>query len=344
MGASTVLDLGAIPPRPADCNGPVSKPGCGGGTFVSIGSAAKADTTNGPPAVSFGVTNGVVTSPTTLSLGLVDPGDMLPIVEGAPTAALGKPYTASVNVTNFGASERSNSPIRVAFVPPFRARYDVQGEEETSFLASTAPGATLARAVSFTPLISGRWEILVSFIPAGDVCCSTNAFTVDVPGAVSVSVPSTSVAVVPIGETARTAVRVHSDAPLAGATLRITTAPQATGGRDRPSPDPGKAVLGGLSQTLVKAEPTSVPLGDLAAGADVWSNVTVTARASGVYNVVPYVIAGGYAYTGATLPTGAGAPPPTSDTQSSAPPAFTPQFTVAFDATKVPLALAWAPA
>jgi hypothetical protein len=339
-GASVVLDLGAIPPRSPECAGPnPSRGGCGPMTFLMVGSSDRAGVEQqGPPAVEIETSGGVVTSTRPVALTLADTRGLVPLVEAPPTLALGKPAVVVVNVTNYGSSTDVNPAMRLSFVPPFRARYDVQGEEATTFAVTTPPGASVARSASFTPLVSGRWEILVQFLVSGEPCCVVNAFTVDIPGPVDVSVPASSAPVAKLGETARTPILVRTTTALPAATLRITTAPQSGSGEGGPRRfNSGPAVVGGLSQTLVTAAPASIPLGDLAAGAAVWSNATVTARASGVYNVVPYVVAGGFAYTGT--------PPATSQNgPTQAVPEFTPQYTIAFDADRIPVVLAWAPA
>jgi hypothetical protein len=121
---------------------------------------------------------------------------------------------------------------------------------------------------------------------------------IDVPTDVDVSVLGADGArALALGGSATAPVRVTALRPLHGAVLRLTTgaALSTDGGGGGGGP---QVAVSGLSASVVRASPAEMPLGDLAAGESRWTNVTVTSTGTGDFNVVPYVVAGGFAYTG----------------------------------------------
>jgi hypothetical protein len=234
-------------------------------------------------------------------------------IEAGPSVALGGELEARMNVTNYGTQTVTRNHVVVTYAPPYHANFLTQASQAFSFRITVRPGESRLEPVPFTPYIAGRWTIEARWDDdRGPNSLATNVFSVDVPTRIDLQIPGAASTRVELGAVARTQVRLSVLDAFPDATLRIATGlPVSTDGGDGA---PERAIVGGLAAQVVSAEPAQSPLGALAPGAPRWFNVSVTSRGSGSYYIVPYVVAGDYAYTGGVLGSAAAA----SSTNASA--------------------------
>ncbi|GEM_PF-6660435 len=248
------------------------------------------------------------------------------------TATLGRPFHVEVRARNDGSADEASNPVVVTLDPPYNAEYSVQGAREERFVVSLAPGQESRASLDFTPRVAGRWSLVVQWSSAdGPNDQATSLFHVDVPTDVAVQVRQDGPARLDLGGGTRAPVSVTALRDMRDATLRLATGSRLSvnGGGDGP-----QLAVRGLAAQVVQASPDVLPLGDLRAGETRWLNVTVQSRGTGDFNVVPYVEADGFAYTG--LPPDS----PQPGAAATAQPASALEVVVAARATPAPLAFA----
>lgn len=217
---------------------------------------------------------------------------------------LGLPARIKANVSNYGSDVVRAASLRIVLQTPNSLHYGVQGPEVREFtVRGLAPGDSEAFAFEFTPRVTGAWSVYSLVREAGtSMGGGGTGFLVE--GPVTLGSTSSGVLIGRIGERVEVDVSVHTTAALDDAVLRVVAQTQQGFGGSNPLEDSGTLTTG-IAQRVVRSEPDSVPLGTMREGDVIDATFTLVATGSGTYQVTPFVVAGGFAYT-STANTGNG--------------------------------------
>lgn len=248
-------------------------------------------------AASFRLASGAVEDvrPAALNVQLTDG---LSVDLYIPRAmSLGTPARVKLNVTNHGDEYVRGGTAHVTLMPPGGLDYGVQGPTTHRVAVSQlAPGATVTFVFDFTPRVTGYWET-GSGIRTGDGGTFSSGMGFGIDGPLWIGVGNGGrVEYARIGERIEVELQVYSEKRLDDAVLRVGSNGNRHGLWNEQAATGGPEIVG-LAQTLVRADPGEVALGTLRAGEPLNASLAVYARGSGQYNVVPYVVADGFAYT-----------------------------------------------
>lgn len=223
----------------------------------------------------------------------VDVQDGLAIDLFVPKApVLGAPTRVKYNLTNL-ATTPVEGPLLITLTTPHRLFYEVQGPETYLVQVSLAGGERRSGAVEFTPRVTGAWVATTYFrSPEGFGFGSGGGF--DVNGPVVIGFDRTDQVFARIGEPVDIGIVLVSSDTVNDAQLRIGSGSQYY--RD-PSTTSGSSYRPGFMNGLVESRTATSSLGTLRPGGAVNASIEVFARAAGSYNIVPYVVAEGFAYT-----------------------------------------------
>lgn len=167
----------------------------------------------------------------------------------------------------------------------------MQGPQTRAVPVDLPARGRLRETVEFTPRVTGRWDVLVQYRAAEEGrSFHGGAGWFIVPGPVNIRLDRVGTEEARIGEPVRVGVVVESTAPMEGAELRV-----ASGG------PPGQAAAAGafrpgLLHRVLDAEASPAVLAALGPGAAANATLEVVGRASGRFDVVPFVLFGGHAY------------------------------------------------
>lgn len=209
---------------------------------------------------------------------------------------LGVPTRVKINATNAGSSALEGSLV-VNLQTPNGLYYEVQGPEVRTVRLDLAPGEATSESIEFTPRVTGQWSVSAVFQSSEGFGYGGGGGGFIVEGPVRIDLGQTGVVYARIGETVRVDVTVTTEKPLQGAELRVTSGQGYYGGYYDASQVSGGEFRPGLMQTLLVTEASTSSLGTLRPGGALNATLEVKGRASGGYQVVPYVIAEGFAYT-----------------------------------------------
>lgn len=247
-------------------------------------------------AASFALDRGAVVDvrPTYLT---IDVQDGLVIDLYVPTKPqLGAPTRILYNFTNLQTTTATGR-LTISLTPPSGLYYEVQGPESHAVPISLPGGEKGSGSIDFTPRVSGSW-VASSFYLSDQSFGSGSGGGFEVPGPVTLAFDQTEQVYARIGEAIDVGVVVATSQPLQDAQLRIASGgqyyrgdPASSGGQYQP----------GFAQDLIRATTGSGSLGTLRPGGTVNTSIELVARSSGSYNIVPYVLAEGFAYT-STIP------------------------------------------
>ena len=208
------------------------------------------------------------------------------------TPVLGQPTRVRYNLTNLQTTP-VQGPLMITLMTPHRLVYEVQGPETFEVRVDLAPGERRTGTVEFTPRVTGSWLASTFFrSPQGYGFGHGGAF--DVAGPIVVGFDRTDQLFTRIGQSVEVDLFVATTQTLQDAELRVGVSAQVY---REPSRTSGADYRAGLSNRLVESETASRSLGTLRPGGVVNMSVDVKARAAGGYNIVPYVLAEGFAYT-----------------------------------------------
>lgn len=208
---------------------------------------------------------------------------------------LGVPARIKVNVTNFGTDVVRAASVRVTLSTPNNLHYGVQGPEVRDLsVRGLSPGDHESSTFEFTPRVTGTWSVY-SLVSERSTRFGGGGLGFLVEGPISIASADSGTLIGRIREPVVVEVAVRSTALLDNAELRIVAQSQQGYFGD---PSSGETALTpGIAQRVVRSDPERIPLGTLRAGDVVNATFTLVSSGSGVYQVSPFVVAGGFAYT-----------------------------------------------
>lgn len=209
---------------------------------------------------------------------------------------LGVPTRVKINATNAGTSALEGTLV-VNLQTPNGLYYEVQGPEVRTVRLDLAPGEETSESIEFTPRVTGQWGVSAVFQSSEGFGYGGGGGGFLVEGPVRIDLGQTGIVYARIGETVRVDVSVTSEKPLQGAELRVTSGQGYYGGYYDASQVSGGEFRPGLMQSLLVTEASTSSLGTLRPGGSLNATLEMKGRASGGYQVVPYVVAEGFAYT-----------------------------------------------
>lgn len=207
---------------------------------------------------------------------------------------LGVPTRIKVNASNLGRTDVSGT-LLVMINTPSGVYYEVQGPETRSIRLDLAPGEQLTEAIEFTPRVTGAWSVS-SLFRSGEgfgYGGGGSGFTVQGPTTIRFDRFGTEYA--RIGERVEVGITVQTTETIQDAHLRVASG--AAWGRGFGQSSEAGKYRPGLTQRLLDVETTTSSLGTLRPGGALNVTLELTGRSSGRYDVIPYVLAEGFAYT-----------------------------------------------
>lgn len=208
---------------------------------------------------------------------------------------LGVPARIKVNVTNFGTDVVRAASVRVTLSTPNNLHYGVQGPEVRELsVRGLSPGDHESSTFEFTPRVTGAWSVY-SLVSERSSSFGSGGLGFLVEGPISIASADAGTLIGRIREPLVVEVAVRSTGQLDDAELRVVAQSQQGYFGD---PSSGESALTpGIAQRVVRSDPERIPLGTLRAGDVVNATFTLVSSGSGVYQVSPFVVSGGFAYT-----------------------------------------------
>lgn len=246
-----------------------------------------------PRLVEYSLENGVVTNPIAAGFWIqVQDGIAIDILTPkSPT--LGVPSRIKFNITN-NADTPQKGTVIVSVTTPGGFYYEVQGPEAHSVDVNVAPGQRQVGTIDFTPRITGTWNVFTTFQSGTGYAWGGGGGGINVKGPVTISLAQAGVAYVRINEAVTLDVEISTTKTLQNAQLRVTSGSSQQYYSSRPT---SGDYTPGLEQRLLSARTDTANLGTLRPGGVVNATVEVGSRSSGRFDVIPYVLAEGFAYT-----------------------------------------------
>ena len=243
---------------------------------------------------SFGVENGAVEDvlPATAVIEIQDGLAVDLLVPRHPQ--LGVPTRVKINVSNAGRDTLRGTLV-VTLNTPNSYHYGVQGPETRNVHLGLTPGERLEEVIEFTPRVTGQWTLGTMFRSAEGFGYGGGGGYFNVQGPVHIAFGRYGTEYARIGERVQVDLTVQSDATLQDARLAVASGVGYRGYEAYASP--GGEYRPGLTQRLLDVDTASSALGTLRPGGTLNVTLELSGRASGRFDVVPYVLAEGFAYT-----------------------------------------------
>ncbi|HUR69895.1 MAG TPA: hypothetical protein VM370_11675 [Candidatus Thermoplasmatota archaeon] len=205
---------------------------------------------------------------------------------------LGAPTRLKYNLTNLQTTPAQGT-LTITLMTPSGLFYEVQGPETHQVHVALGPGERTSGAIEFTPRVTGAWQASTLWQAAQGFGMGGGA-SFEVKGPLRIGFDRTDQIFARIGEPVEVGVVLESTDTLQDAQLRISAGSNYY--RD-PSTTSGSRYRPGFADTLVLSSTPTSSLGTLRPGGTVNATIQVVGRSSGTYNIVPYVLAEGFAYT-----------------------------------------------
>lgn len=229
------------------------------------------------------------------SYAVVDVQDGLSIDVLVPRdPRLGVPTRVKLNASNTGR-DRLEGSLLVTLMTPNGLYYEVQGPESRTMRLDLGPGERSSETIEFTPRVTGQWFVSSTFRSSEGFGYGGGGGGFEVKGPVRIAFDHYDVQYVRIGEPVTLDITVASEATLQDAKLRVASGAGYRSYSDAAT-ESGKA-RPGLTQRLLHVETSTASLGTLRPGGVVNASLQVEGRSSGRFDVIPYVLAEGFAYT-----------------------------------------------
>ncbi|HWH08152.1 MAG TPA: hypothetical protein VNX21_03065 [Candidatus Thermoplasmatota archaeon] len=292
-GQSTVVELPEFMPAEAQPGGGRYFGSMGTLEFRAMGEFQIAGASVRAHLASYRIENGALAG-VAPAVAYVEVQDGLSVETLVPREPrLGVPARVKLNVSNDGRDTVKGTLV-VTLNTPNGYHYGVQGPEARSIHLDLTPGERLEEVIEFTPRVTGQWTVGSMFRSAEGFGYGGGGayFTVDGPVRITFDRAGTEYA--RIGERVQVDLVVQTDATLADAALAVASGTgyrgfnmYASAGEYRP----------GLTQRLLDVETTTSQLGTLRPGGALNVTLEVAGRGSGRFDVIPFVLSEGFAYT-----------------------------------------------
>lgn len=206
---------------------------------------------------------------------------------------LGVPTRVKINVSNAGRETQVGTLV-VTLNTPNSLHYEVQGPESRAIHLDLTPGERLAESIEFTPRVTGQWVLSTLFRSSEGFGYGGGGGYFNVEGPVLITFDRYGTEYARIGERVQVDLVVESESTLQGAELRVAA---GSGYRSYDMSVTSGEFKPGLAQRLLDVDTGTATLGTLRPGGAVNVTIEVSGRASGRFDVIPFVLAEGFAYT-----------------------------------------------
>lgn len=257
------------------------------GTFTVGGASVRAQ------LGEYRVENGVVRDPLPAT-ALIEVQDGLSIELLVPRdPRLGVPTRVKINASNLGGDTQQGT-LLVTVNTPNGLHYGVQGPESRSIHVDLAPGERAEEAIEFTPYVTGQWTLSTLFRSGEGFGYGGGGGYFNVEGPVRISFDRYGTEYARIGERVQVDLVVETEDTLQDAELRVAA---GAGYRSYDMTSTSGQYQPGLAQRLLDVESSTAQLGTLRPGGAVNVTLEVAGRASGRFDVIPFVLSEGFAFT-----------------------------------------------
>lgn len=208
---------------------------------------------------------------------------------------LGVPTRLKLNATNLGRTSIEGSLV-IFLSTPYNLYYDVQGPESRTLRVDLRPGEAVSESIELTPRVTGQWSFSTLLQGSDSYTMTLGGGGFVVKGPIHIKFDTFGTEYARIGERVQVGLAIETSQTLQDAQLRVATGGGYFGGFGREATG-GGAYRPGLTQRLVDVESSASSLGTLTPGGVLNVTLDVAGRGSGRFDLIPYVLAEGFAYT-----------------------------------------------